>query len=65
MEQVAAYVFSKEGKPLMPMHSYGRVRRLLKTKRAVVISKDPFTIQLKFHIPNPKLQEIIHEKEDR
>ena len=31
--QIAAYVLSKKGIPLMPAHSYGKVRRLLKSKR--------------------------------
>ncbi len=40
------YVLSKGGKPLMPTTRCGHVRILLKTKRARVVDKDPFTIQL-------------------
>lgn len=48
MREVVAYVLSKDGKPLMPMYSHGRVRRLLKAKRAVVKSRVPYVIQLTY-----------------
>ena len=57
--QIAAYVLSKNGIPLMPAHSYGKVRRLLKSKRARVVSLNPFTIQLKYETPDIKRQEEI------
>lgn len=40
------YVLSKEGKPLMPTKRFGKVRHLLKDKKAKVVRKEPFTIQL-------------------
>jgi hypothetical protein len=40
------YVLSKEGKPIMPTSRGGRVRWLLKTRRAKVVRTIPFTIQL-------------------
>lgn len=40
------YVLSKDGKPLMPTKRFGKVRHLLKDKKAKVVRKDPFTIQL-------------------
>ena len=40
------YVLSKDGKPLMPTNRHGKVKHLLKDKKAKVISKEPFTIQL-------------------
>lgn len=40
------YVINKDGKPLMPTERHGKVRRLLKEHKAIVIKKVPFTIQL-------------------
>ena len=40
------YVVSKNGKPLMATKRFGKVRRLLKSGRAKVICRKPFTIQL-------------------
>ena len=40
------YVKSITGQPLMPTKRHGFVRRLLKTHRAKVIQRCPFTIQL-------------------
>lgn len=39
------YVISKDGQPLMPTSRFGKVRRLLRDKKAKVISRCPFTIQ--------------------
>lgn len=41
------YVKSITGQPLMPTKRHGFVRRLLKTHRAKVIQRCPFTIQLR------------------
>ena len=40
------YVQNKDGKPLMPTSRCGKVRRLLKTGKAVVVEQIPFTIRL-------------------
>ena len=40
------YVVNKDGKPLMPTERHGKVRRLLKEHKAIVVKKVPFTIQL-------------------
>ena len=37
------YVISKEGKPLMPTNRHGKVRHLLETGKAKVVSREPFT----------------------
>lgn len=42
------YVQDIEGKPIMPTTRHGKVRRLLKTKQAVVASLCPFTIRLTY-----------------
>lgn len=40
------YVQNKDGKPLMPTSRCGKVRRLLKTGKAIVVEQIPFTIRL-------------------
>ena len=40
------YVLNKDGQPLMPTLRFGKVRRLLKDKKAKVIRRNPFTIKL-------------------
>lgn len=40
------YVLSQTGKPLMPTERYGKVRWLLKSGKAKVVRRTPFTIQL-------------------
>lgn len=51
------YVQDIEGKPLMPTTRYGKARRLLKTKQAVVVNLCPFTIRLTY-ISDSYKQEI-------
>ena len=46
------YVISKNGQPLMPTENHAKVRILLKTKRAKVIKRCPFTIQLAYDSMN-------------
>lgn len=52
-----ACVLDKQGKPLMPTTRLGKVYRLLKTKKAHIVSYEPFTIQLDYesdtHIIQP------------
>ena len=45
------YVLSRSGKPLMPTERHGKVRRLLKEKKAEVVSRKPFTIRLLYETP--------------
>lgn len=40
------YILNQNGKPLMPTERHGKVRRLLKQKKAKVIKRCPFVIQL-------------------
>lgn len=40
------YVISKDGQPLMPIRRHGKVRRLLKERKAKVVCREPFTIRL-------------------
>ena len=46
------YVISKQGQPLMPCSKYGKVKHLLKSERAKVVRRCPFTIQLTYDTPN-------------
>ena len=40
------YVINKDGQPLMPTERHGKVRRLLRDKKAKVVRRCPFIIQL-------------------
>ena len=42
------YVQDIDGKPMMPTTRHGKVRRLLKAKKATVVNLCPFTIQLTY-----------------
>ena len=46
------YVLSKDGQPLMPTTRNGHVRRLLKARKAHVVKRCPFTIQLDYETTN-------------
>ena len=46
------YVLNSNGTPLMPTKRYGRVRRLLRARLAVVVRFRPFTIKLTYDTPN-------------
>lgn len=51
------YVISKDGQPLMPISRCGKVRRLLKTKKAKVVRREPFTIRLLYEPETDVVQE--------
>ena len=59
MQKIVAYVQAKDGSPLMPMHSHGRVRKLLKAGNAVVKSRVPYVIQLTYELQNPVCEGFI------
>lgn len=46
------YIIGKNGQPLMPTDRHGKVRRLLKSNKAIVIKRCPFTIQLMYDSTN-------------
>ena len=46
------YVLNINGQPLMPTSRHGKVRRLLKENKAIVIKRCPFTIQLLYETDN-------------
>ena len=52
------YVQDINGNPLMPTTRHGKVRRLLKNNKAVVVNLCPFTIRLTYETTNYK-QEIV------
>lgn len=45
------YVIDINGKAMMPTERHGKVRRLLRDGRAVVVRRVPFTIQLLYEVP--------------
>ena len=53
------YVISKDGQPLMPTERFGKVRRLLKEKKAKVIRRCPFTIKLLYEPETDIVQEVV------
>ena len=44
------YILNSIGQPLMPTQDHRKVRLLLKQKKAVVVCRTPFTIQLKIRV---------------
>lgn len=55
---VYVYVLDSEGQPLMPTSRCGKVRRLLKEKKAKVVQKCPFTIQLLYQLKTKYVEPI-------
>ena len=53
------YVISKDGQPLMPTIRFGKVRRLLRDKKAKVVRSCPFTIKLLYEPENLVVQEVV------
>ena len=53
------YVLDQEGKPLMPTCRYGKVRRMLQSGQAKVVSTIPFTIQLTYKPKTHVLQQVV------
>ena len=54
-----ACVLDQQGKPLMPTTRLGKVYRLLKTKKAHIVSYEPFTIQLDYEPDTHIIQPLI------
>lgn len=53
------YVISKDGQPLMPTSRFGKVRRLLRDKKAKVVRSCPFTIKLLYEPESLVVQEVV------
>ena len=51
------YVLKQNGQPFIPTKRFGKVRRLLKTKKAKVVRKEPFTIKLLYEPETDVVQE--------
>lgn len=56
---IAAYVLDINGSPLMPMHNFKKARKLLKEKKAKVISREPFTIKLLYETKTNVVQDCV------
>ena len=48
MEIIMVYVLNENGVPLMPTERHGKVKHLLRTGKAKVVRRCPFTIQLTY-----------------
>lgn len=51
------YVLKQNGQPFMPTERFGKVRRLLKAKKARVVRREPFTIKLLYEPKTDVVQE--------
>ena len=51
------YVLKQNGQPFMPTARFGKIRRLLKAKKAKVVRKEPFTIKLLYEPETDVVQE--------
>lgn len=49
---MVVYVLNIDNKPLMPTTRFGKVRRLLRDKKAKVVKRTPFTIKLLYRTDN-------------
>ena len=53
------YVLDKNGQPLMPTSRFGKVRRMLRDKKAKVVRSCPFTIRLLYEPETKIVQEVV------
>ena len=53
------YVLDVNGKPLMPTKRFGKVRRMLKSGKAVAVTTVPFTIRLTYEPETKITQDVI------
>jgi len=53
------YVLNKDGKPLMPSIRHGKIRRMLKEKKAVVVRTTPFTVKLLYTPKTETVQPLV------
>ena len=51
------YVLKQNGQPFMPTERFGKIRRLLKEKKAKVVRREPFTIRLLYEPETDVVQE--------
>lgn len=49
------YVLNADGTPLMPIHSFGRARRMVRSGKARIIRSKPFTLQMNRQIEDPSV----------
>ena len=53
------YVLDMNGQPLMPTRRFGKVRRLLRDRKAKVVKRCPFTIRLLYEPETKIVQEVV------
>mgnify|MGYP000853597618 CR=1 FL=1 len=53
------YVLDKNGQPLMPTQRFGKVRRMLRDRKAKVVKRCPFTIRLLYEPETKIVQDVV------
>ena len=53
------YVLDMNGQPLMPTSRFGKVRRMLRDKKAKVVKRCPFTIRLLYEPKTKIVQDVV------
>lgn len=53
------YVLNADGTPLMPCHSFGRAKRMVRSGKARIVNTVPFTLRLTKQVEAPVVQECI------
>lgn len=53
------YVCASDGTPLMPIHSDKKAKRLLRSGKARIVARVPFTIQLTYDIADPVVDDCL------
>ena len=53
------YVLDKNGQPLMPTSRFGKVRRMLRDRKAKVVKRCPFTIRLLYEPETKIVQDVV------
>ena len=56
---MVVYVLDKNGQPLMPTSRFGKVRRMLRDKKAKVVQRCPFTIMLLYEPKTKIVQDVV------
>ena len=59
------YIINRNGESLLPTTRFGKVRRLLNEKKAKIVKRDPFTIQLLYDIDINKENFIMDNKSNK
>lgn len=56
---VNIYMLNKDGTPMMPVHSFGRARRMVKSGKARIVRTKPFTLQMNEEVKDPEVDRCL------